>query len=92
MTNDPREALQDAAAAHAEDMQAFQDEANAETVDTDGDNAVCCVCEFVHCECDEFDAEFEADEDDGQPTMYEEYQDLYGGDDWDQGQYDDDGW
>lgn len=23
----------------------------------------------------------EADEDDGQPTMYEEYQDLYGGDD-----------
>jgi hypothetical protein len=22
-----------------------------------------------------------ADEDDGQPTMYEEYQDLYGGDD-----------
>lgn len=27
-------------------------------------------------------------EDDGQPTMYEEYQDLYGGDDWDHGQYD----
>lgn len=25
---------------------------------------------------------------DGQPTMYEEYQDLHGGDDWDHGQYD----
>ena len=27
-------------------------------------------------------------EDDGQPTEYEEYQDYMGGDDWDQGQYD----
>lgn len=27
-------------------------------------------------------------EDDGQPTMREEYQDLHGGDDWDHGQYD----
>lgn len=27
-------------------------------------------------------------ENDGQPTMYEEYQDLDGGDDWDHGQYD----
>ncbi len=27
-------------------------------------------------------------EDDGQPTIYEEYQDLYDGDDWDHGQYD----
>lgn len=27
-------------------------------------------------------------EDDGQPTEYEEWQDLYGGDDWDHGQYD----
>lgn len=26
--------------------------------------------------------------DDGQPTEYEEWQDLYGGDDWDHGQYD----
>ena len=100
MTNDPREALQDAAAAQAEDMAAFQvanesalediddDEEERDyddTIETNGDEAVCCVCEFVHCECDEF-------EDDGQPTEYEEYQDLYGGDDWDQGQYDDDGW
>ena len=29
------------------------------------------------------------DEDDGQPSTYEEYQDLHGGDDWDHGQYDD---
>lgn len=28
------------------------------------------------------------DQDDGQPTVYEEYQDLYDGDDSDQGQYD----
>jgi hypothetical protein len=34
---------------------------------------------------DEDDEDYE---DDGQPTMYEEYQDLYGGDDWDHGQYD----
>tara|TARA_R110000824_G_scaffold20149_10_gene76520 strand:+ start:508 stop:693 length:186 start_codon:yes stop_codon:yes gene_type:complete len=28
------------------------------------------------------------EEDDGQPTEYEEWQDYMGGDDWDQGQYD----
>jgi len=27
-------------------------------------------------------------EDDGQPSEYEEWQDYYGGDDWDHGQYD----
>ena len=27
-------------------------------------------------------------ENDGQPTEYEEWQDVYGGDDWDHGQYD----
>ena len=27
-------------------------------------------------------------DDDGQPTEYEEWQDVYGGDDWDHGQYD----
>jgi hypothetical protein len=27
-------------------------------------------------------------DDDGQPSEYEEWQDLYGGDDWDHGQYD----
>ena len=32
----------------------------------------------------------EANFDDGQPSEYEEYQDFYGGDDWDQGQYDGD--
>ena len=30
-------------------------------------------------------------EDDGQPDEYTEWQDLYGGDDWDHGQYDDGG-
>ena len=28
-------------------------------------------------------------EDDGQPSEYEEWQDYFGGDDWDQGQFDD---
>jgi len=42
---------------------------------------------------DEVDGVMELDcddvsEDDGQPTIYDEYQDLYGGDDWDHGQYD----
>ena len=30
----------------------------------------------------------EPHEDDGQPSEYDEWQDYYGGDDWDQGQYD----
>ena len=29
---------------------------------------------------------------DGQPSEYEEWQDFYGGDDWDHGQYDCDDW
>ena len=29
------------------------------------------------------------DDYDGQPSEYEEWQDYYGGDDWDHGQYDD---
>ena len=38
------------------------------------------------------DSRFESDEydeDDGQPSEYDEWQDVYGGDDWDHGQYDD---
>ena len=31
---------------------------------------------------------FEELEDDGQPTEYDEWQDFYGGDDWDHGQFD----
>ncbi len=31
---------------------------------------------------------FEDDEYDGQPDEYTEWQDVYGGDDWDHGQYD----
>lgn len=30
----------------------------------------------------------EDDGHDGQPTLYEEYQDVFGGDDWDHGQFD----
>ena len=44
--------------------------------------------EFVDDSRDEVDAyEYE---DDGQPSEYEEWQDVYGGDDWDHGQYDHD--
>ena len=38
---------------------------------------------------DDDDYEFEI-EDDGQPDEYTEWQDFMGGDDWDQGQYDND--
>ena len=38
----------------------------------------------------EIDIEIVDYEDDGQPTEYEEWQDVYGGDDWDHGQYDHD--
>jgi len=37
--------------------------------------------------CDEC-LDVEDDECDGQPSEYDEWQDYYGGDDWDQGQYD----
>lgn len=44
------------------------------------------------CDCDTAlnDEDFDRPEfeDDGQPSEYEEWQDLYGGDDWDHGQYD----
>jgi len=39
----------------------------------------------------EYDIEFD-DEPDGQPSEYDEWQDYMGGDDWDQGQYDDFGY
>lgn len=41
----------------------------------------------LELDCDPVELE-PVPEDDGQPTAYEEYQDLYGGDDWDHGQYD----
>ena len=42
---------------------------------------------LLELDCDSVELE-PTPEDDGQPTIYEEYQDLYGGDDWDHGQYD----
>ena len=50
----------------------FGEEIEIETVDEDYDDI----------------ADNELYEDDGQPTEYEEWQDVYGGDDWDHGQYD----
>lgn len=55
--------------------------------------------DFDECEPFGFDPEWDDDDerdrfadygcdDDGQPSTYDEYQDLYGGDDWDHGQYD----
>ena len=39
------------------------------------------ICERCECAGD-------YDEYDGQPSEYDEWQDYYGGDDWDHGQYD----
>lgn len=45
--------------------------------------------ELSYEECDALLSEHDDDyEDDGQPSEYDEWQDLYGGDDWDHGQYD----
>ena len=44
--------------------------------------------EFVEDADDFEDAEVDDFEDDGQPDEYMEWQDLNGGDDWDQGQFD----
>ena len=47
--------------------------------------------EHVHVQERERDEEWD-EEDDGQPSEYEEWQDYMGGDDWDHGQYDDVGY
>ena len=39
-------------------------------------------------EDDQYESVLYDDVDDGQPTMYAEMQDYYGGDDWDHGQFD----
>jgi hypothetical protein len=39
-------------------------------------------------EDDQYESVLYDDVDDGQPAMYDEMQDYYGGDDWDHGQYD----
>jgi len=46
---------------------------------------------FDDIQCEEVFADdfYDIPEDDGQPTEYEEWQDVYGGDDWDHGQFDD---
>ena len=50
-------------------------------------------CYDEYCdECDEYGNDVLAEdawESDGQPDEYTEWQDVYGGDDWDHGQYDD---
>lgn len=43
--------------------------------------------ELLEQEWDHYDTE---DDDDHQPTEYEEWQDVYDGDDWDHGQFDSD--
>jgi hypothetical protein len=84
MTRDFTDSREGFAADEFEAYQFAQDEP------TDGDYA---ECEIYWDERDAREREDEiADhewEDDGQPTEYEEWQDFYGGDDWDHGQYDD---
>jgi hypothetical protein len=43
--------------------------------------------DYHDLDANEYEEKYLELEDDGQPTEYEEYQDLYGGDDWDHGQY-----
>ena len=51
------------------------------------------VAERLHDgDLDEDEDEERDEENDGQPTEYEEWQDFMGGDDWDQGQYDEGGY
>ena len=45
------------------------------------------VDSVLQLDCDSVELE-PVPEDDGKPTIYDEYQDLYGGDDYDFGQYD----
>jgi hypothetical protein len=59
-------------------------------LDACDDSFACAECgeevangEICDCELEPYEDEF-----DGQPTEYEEWQDFYGGDDWDHGQYD----
>lgn len=74
----------------------IQDEVNGDVLLATDDHNLDEVLEWVEnveCEMDcawayEDECDYDDYEDDGQPTMYEEYQDLYGGDDWDHGQYD----
>ena len=47
--------------------------------------------DYHNLDVDEYEEkylELEDDEYDGQPDEYTEWQDVYGGDDWDHGQYD----
>jgi len=50
------------------------------------------LCSYCNSELDEYGCCEDCEErvycDDGQPSEYEEWQDYYGGDDWDFGQYD----
>ena len=52
-----------------------------------------CGQEHEYCECDLCPecggCDCVCTDDDGQPSEYDEWQDFYGGDDWDQGQFDD---
>lgn len=52
--------------------------------DVDNDEHEAVEAELIDSLADDFEDDFEFD---GQPTMYEEYQDLFGGDDWDHGQF-----
>lgn len=47
----------------------------------------CPLCEGFDDQCPNC-GDFVEPEDDGQPSEYDEWQDVYGGDDWDHGQAD----
>jgi hypothetical protein len=58
---------------------------------------ILCIIRASQGENDMFDEDYNDDDswiidDDGQPDEYTEWQDLYGGDDWDHGQFDGGEW
>lgn len=57
-------------------------------IPVDSKYSICSSCMDQDDDGSDYDREDDYFDDDGQPTEYEEWQDLHGGDDWDHGQFD----
>ena len=67
----------------AKQAQDFEDDVNGELAQAEAD-----AWNDSEADQDEFEFLELEDDYDGQPTEYDEWQDFYGGDDWDHGQFD----
>ena len=78
----------------------FVDSREAFTAEEEAAYRCCpdCLMDHDECECGEdgdydgYDEWLDETDYDGQPDEWTEWQDVYGGDDWDHGQYDDCDW